>query len=68
MLSDHSTAALEAELKKRKSIEPLEQAVCDALASGISMQDIRLMLARVSKEQEGNVRNMNIRNQAAGKY
>lgn len=68
MLADHSTAALEAELEKRKALAPLESVVRDALANGISMQDIRLMLARVASEQEVNVRNLNIRNQAAGKY
>lgn len=68
MLADHSTAALEAELEKRKALAPLESVVRETLANGISIQDIRLMLARVVSEQETNVRNLNNRNQAAGKY
>lgn len=56
MLADHSTAALEAELMKRKGLEHLEKVVRQALSDGFSMQDIRLMLARVAKEQTPNVR------------
>lgn len=68
MLADHSTAALEAELEKRKALAPLESVVRETMANGISMQDIRLMLARVAGEQNANVRNLNNRHQAAGKY
>ena len=56
VLTDHSTAALERELEKRKALAPLESAVRQALASGLSMQDIRHMLARVASEQTPNIR------------
>jgi hypothetical protein len=68
MLSDHSTAALEAELKRRKGLAELESAVRRTLDEGFTMQDIRLMLARVASEQTPNVRNLGSREQAAGKY
>ena len=51
MLKDFSTDTLEAELKKRKALAPLEAAVKQTLEDGFSMQDIRALLARISTEK-----------------